>query len=96
MTCQWCIRFRRRGGRAACLRQDETGATVYETPQGADGCGMFQPRRNCSTCEYRCPADEKERLLSRPGGCGRWELRRLTTWGGCRRFSSAKKKEAAK
>lgn len=86
MTCQWCIKYRRRDGRSLCLTETEDGEPVLKPIQGL-ACGKFDPRKSCTTCEHRCSPDERETLLFMDGGCPKWELRNLTTWGGRRRFS---------
>ena len=49
-------------------------------------CDKFVARQCCTTCAYRCPPDEKEKLMPAPGKCPRWKLRKLSTWGGSRRY----------
>ena len=85
MTCQWCIRYRRRDGKSLCLRKTETGETVLTDIKGL-ACEKFIPRRSCTTCEHRCSYEEREGLLFAEGGCQKWQLRNLTTWGGPRHF----------
>ncbi len=54
-------------------------------------CDMFDPRKSCTTCNYRCVASEKDRLIGSGDGCTKWVLRELSSWGGARRFRKSKK-----
>ena len=84
MTCQWCIHYRRRAGVSICFAPDKDGNV---TPVRIKGpiCERFSARRCCSTCEHRCSQEERDECLGSPNGCQKWELRKLSTWGGPRR-----------
>jgi len=86
MTCQWCTHYRRRDGKSLCLTKTDDGKVVLSEIKGLS-CEKFDPRKSCTTCEHRCSYEEREKLLFAEGGCNRWALRNLTTWGGPRRFS---------
>lgn len=85
MTCQWCVKYRRRNGVSMCLKKDDKGNAVLVPIKGL-ACEDFTPRRSCTTCEHRCPPEDRERLLMDDDGCKMWELRKLSTWGGSRRY----------
>lgn len=82
MTCQWCIYYRRRG-QGICISPDRDGTTIPAKSRSV--CEQFEPRRNCSTCEFRCSQDDRESSGGRFGECYRWKLRSLSTWGGVRK-----------
>lgn len=85
MTCQWCKRYRRRGGRPFCLMEDENGEVVAHLIVGR-ACDKFVPRVNCKTCSMfgKCtPKDIEENLLYNDV-CPKWSLRKLSKWGGPR------------
>lgn len=88
MTCQWCKNYRRRDGISKCLFPSEDGQRKLVDIKGADACDKFDPRRSCTTCEYRCPPEEKGANMQCDGGCSKWILRHLTTWGGVRKFTT--------
>lgn len=88
MTCQWCKNYRRRDGKSKCWYPFDDGLSRLIDVKGADGCDKFDPRRSCTTCEHRCSGEEKSSNMGCPGGCQKWNLRKLTTWGGSRRFST--------
>lgn len=94
MTCQWCIHYRRRGGISLCLAPDGDGKVV---PVGIKdlACAKFKARKSCTTCEYRCSQEEKGELMFAPGGCPKWVLRALSTWGGARRFRRCQQNEVS-
>lgn len=81
MTCQWCTNFRYKDGLAVCTRPGGDGRTM-SSRGGASECASFNPRVNCSTCERRCPADEKSGLIVKGRKCPKWQLRRIGKWGG--------------
>lgn len=83
MTCQWCKRYRRRGGRPVCLIEDENGELKAFEIHGR-ACPSFVPRRICTTCAHRCDQDEVFRNTSQDGGCRKWRLKTLASWGGRR------------
>lgn len=83
MTCQWCIHYRRRSGISMCLDPINNGNVIAGGTKGS-ACGRFSARKICTTCEHRCGRDEKDRNMSMPGGCPKWEVRKLSTWGGNR------------
>ena len=83
MTCQWCTYYRRRGGASLCLAKGSDLATTM--------CDRFDPRRSCTTCDFRCDSEEKERLFGSGEACPKWKLRKLSTWGGARRFRKTHK-----
>ena len=83
MTCQWCTYYRRRGGTSLCLARGSDLAAAL--------CDRFDPRKSCTTCNFRCGPDERERLVGNGDGCPKWELRKLSTWGGARRFQKTRK-----
>lgn len=85
MTCQWCTHYRRRDGKPMCLTEIDGGKVVLSDIKGL-ACEKFSPRKSCTTCEHRCSYEDREKLLLADGGCNRWALRNLSTWGGARRF----------
>lgn len=95
MTCQWCKNYRRRNGLSKCWYPFDDGLSRFidVKPGGASTCRKFDPRRSCTTCEHRCSAEDKARNMSAEGGCPSWQLRKLSTWGGSRRFTNNKNKE---
>ena len=91
MTCQWCIHYRRRGGKSLCLspeRADGHGAADIENGT----CRLFSPRRTCTSCDHRCSGEERDRLRFANETCPRWKLRELSSWGGDRRSRINNKK----
>lgn len=89
MTCQWCLHYRRkRGGLPRCERPDGDGKILaVKGPNGCshDVCKWFNPRKSCTTCSFRCPAEVKADRLDQFGLCDQWKLRQLSSWGGSRR-----------
>ena len=83
-----------------CFAPNKDGLKIPSKISGL-ACERFDARRSCTTCEHRCPPDVRETSGSEPDGCPRWELRRLSTWGGYRggvrrkvnKSSATKKKE---
>lgn len=97
MTCQWCKHYRRRGGIPLCLTVDDCGrVTPVKIGRMADGCSRFDPRKSCTTCEFRCSSDEKELNLESTEGCPKWKLKDLSTWGGNRRYARRSKTRKTK
>jgi len=89
MTCQWCKRYRRRDGRAACVCADGK-VRVIPARVSAGTCARFDPRRTCTTCGHGCSQDDKfRRASSSDCVCPDWELRSLSSWGGNRRRPAA-------
>jgi hypothetical protein len=83
MTCQWCIYFRQHKGRGVCTCPERDGNIVPAKTRNV--CEQFHPRRNCSTCEFRCPIEERVSSGGSFGECDRWKLRSISTWGGSRK-----------
>ena len=86
MTCQWCKHYRRRCGVPMCALPSKDGKGEYSDIK-KHACERFDARRSCTTCEYRCPQDERDMMMSSREGCPKWRLRELSTWGGARRFA---------
>lgn len=84
MTCQWCLEFRRKGGRPVCAKPGRDGNTMPSSGGPSTMCEDFRPRMICTTCEYRCSPDEKSFLVTSKSKCSKWKLRELSTWGGSR------------
>ena len=71
-----------------CVRKGGDGRIVPSAGGGKSVCAWFEARRSCTTCEHRCSIEERGEFLGRSAGCGKWELRRLGSWGGARRSSA--------
>lgn len=83
MTCQWCVHHRRRGGESVCAAPGGDGRVRPPSREGMP-CGMFDPRKSCTTCGRRCSDDDKDARILSPTGCTDWFLRKLVSWGGRR------------
>ena len=92
MTCQWCIHYRRRNGISLCSVPGGDGKTIPDSTN----CIKFAARRNCTTCEHRCSGPDRDDNMDSPGGCQKWELRHLSTWGGYRHRRNQKQKQTEK
>lgn len=88
MTCQWCKHYRRRGKAVLCLSPDGDGKVIAIDAK-SQTCPKFIARKSCTTCGLRCLPEEKESFLQGPDGCPKWTLRKLSSWGGSRRFVRA-------
>ena len=84
MNCQWCKNYRRRKGTPKCLVADGKGGRVISETEDANGCARFAPRKTCTTCEFRCPAEDRVSNMDADGACPKWRLRVLASWGGHR------------
>ena len=90
MTCQWCTYYRRRGGKSLCLAPERAGKQGTSDIEGGT-CRLFSPRKTCTSCEHRCSGSDKDALMSTGEACPRWELRKLSSWGGNRRYNTKQK-----
>lgn len=83
MTCQWCRHFRYKGV-SVCARPGGDGNTLPAKGRTSE-CQWFDPRRTCTTCEYRCSTEERSSLRSDSDVCPKWTLRSISKWGGSRK-----------
>lgn len=85
MTCQWCIHYRRRSGKALCANP-ATGGKVIRKRRTKRSCPFFFCRQICTTCQHRCTPMERSVRMGTNGNCSMWNMREIETWGGNRRW----------
>jgi len=82
MTCQWCKKYKWRKGTAVCTRPGGDGKILPSKGRNYE-CEFFDPRRNCTTCKYRCFPSERNTAKA-AGPCEKWALKPVSKWGGDR------------